>query len=52
MVPYDFKGADQLLCDFFDEVERACKLEGVAFEFDADEVELKEERDDDEEAAE
>ena len=49
LVPYDFKGADRLLCD---EVERACnKLEGVAFEFDADEVELEEEGDDDEEVS-
>jgi hypothetical protein len=52
LVPYDFKGTDQLLCDFFDEVERACQLEGVAFEFDADEVELEEESDDDEEVSE
>lgn len=40
MVPYDFRGADQLLCDFFDEVERVCKAEGVPFEFDDEEVEL------------
>ena len=51
-VPYDFQGTDQLLCDFFDEVERACKSEGVTFEFDTDEVELEEEGDDDEEVSE
>ena len=52
MLPYDFRGADQLLCDFFDEVERACKSEDIAFEFDTDEVELEEEIDDDEEVSE
>ena len=52
LVPYDFRGADQLLYDFFDAVERACRLEGVAFEFDADEVELEVESADDEEISE
>ena len=51
LVAYDFRDADQLLCDFFDAVERACKLEGVAFEFD-DEVELEEAGDDAEEVSE
>ncbi len=32
MVPYDFRGADELICDFFDAVEQACREEmrGVA----------------------
>jgi hypothetical protein len=41
-VPYEFRGADELICDFFEAVERACETEGVPFEFDAEEVELEE----------
>jgi hypothetical protein len=51
LVPYDFTGADELICDFFDEVERACRLEGVPFTFDAEETELEDEADDDDEIA-
>lgn len=29
-LPYRFQDADRLLVDFFDAVERACRLEGVA----------------------
>jgi Family of unknown function (DUF6516) len=47
LVPYDFRGADELICDFFAAVEQACRHEGVAFEFDAEEVELEMEDDDD-----
>ncbi len=50
LVPYDFQDADKLLCDFFDAVERACNQESVPFEFDAEDVELdiEAEEDDDE----
>ena len=47
IVAYEFRGADELICDFFAAVERACKQEGVQFEFEADEVELEAEEDDD-----
>jgi len=42
MVGYEFRGADQLICDFFASIERACNQEGVPFEFDAEEIELEE----------
>ena len=48
-VPYEFRGADELICDFFAAVEQACDHEGVAFEFEAEDVELEPEDDDDEE---
>src|SRR5690348_13630439 len=41
------RGADELICDFFAVVEQGCRHEGVAFEFDAEEVELEMENDDD-----
>jgi hypothetical protein len=47
LVSYEFRGADELLCDFFTAIERACQQEGIAFEFEADEVELEAEDDDD-----
>jgi Family of unknown function (DUF6516) len=47
ILPYEFRGADELICDFFAAVERACAEEGVAFEFDSDEIELEIEEDDD-----
>jgi len=50
LVPYDFRGADELIGDFFAAVEQACRQEDVPFEFDADEVELEMEDDDDAEA--
>ena len=40
-MPYNFQGADQLLCDVFDEVEQSCKAEGIALEFDDKEIELE-----------
>jgi len=48
LVAYDFRGADELICDFFDAVERACAEEGIPFEFESDETELSpdEENDD------
>lgn len=46
LVPYEFESADQLICDFFAAVERACEMEGVAFEFDAEAVELIDEPED------
>ena len=52
MVAYDFQGADQLICDFFGAVELACRLEGIAFEFAAEEIELEDEGYDDEDLAE
>jgi hypothetical protein len=39
LVAYDFRGADELICDFFTAVEQACRQEGVPFEFEAGEVE-------------
>ena len=51
LVPYQFVGTDELICDFFDEVERACRLEGVAFAFDSEATERDEEQDDDDEIA-
>ncbi len=53
-VPYEFRSADELICDFFAAVERACETEDVPFEFDAEEVELEEleEYDDDPQVAE
>ena len=42
LVAYDFLGADALICDFFDAVERACRQEGVAFEFETEDLELDE----------
>ena len=47
LVAYNFRGTDELLCDFFAAVERACESEGVAFEFDAEDVELEMEDDHD-----
>lgn len=47
ILPYEFRGADELICDFFAAVERACAEEGVAFEFESDEIELEFEEDDD-----
>ena len=44
--PYDFRGADELICDVFDAVERACRQEGVAFEFAAEDIELEQEDED------
>jgi hypothetical protein len=46
LVPYDFRGADELVCNFFAEVEQACRQEGTLFEFEAEEVELEMEDDD------
>jgi hypothetical protein len=46
LVPYDYRGADELICDFFEAVEMACRTEGVPFEFDAEDVELEPEDDD------
>jgi hypothetical protein len=36
-----------LICDFFAAVEQACRQEGVPFEFEADDIELEVEEDDD-----
>jgi hypothetical protein len=47
LVPYGFRGADELICDFFAAVEQACRRESVPFEFDTEEVELEMEDDDD-----
>jgi hypothetical protein len=41
LVPYDFIGADELICDFFDALEQACRQEGVAFEFVEEDIELE-----------
>ena len=47
LVSYDFRGADELICDFFAAIEQACRQEGVPFEFDGEEIELEMEDDDD-----
>lgn len=47
LVPYDFRGADELICDFFAAVESACEHEGVAFEFETEDVDLDLENEDD-----
>src|SRR5271165_4498025 len=47
LVPYAFRGADELICDFFAAVEQACRQEGVTFEFDATDVELEPEDEND-----
>ncbi len=41
LVSYAFRGADELICDFFAAVEQACRQEGATFEFDATDVELE-----------
>jgi len=46
-VPYDFLGADELICDFFAAVEQACRQADVPFEFEAEAVELDMENGDD-----
>ncbi len=51
LVPYRFVGTDELICDFFDEVERVCHLEGVPFAFGSEATERDEELDDDDEIA-
>jgi hypothetical protein len=51
LVPYQFAGTDELICDFFDEVERVCRLEGVPFAFDSEMTERDQEQDDDDEIA-
>lgn len=46
LVPYQYQGADELICDFFAAVEMACRQEGAPFEFEAEDVELALEGDD------
>lgn len=41
--PYKFQDADQLLVDFFEAIERACKQEGVALTIVTEDVELESE---------
>lgn len=41
LLPYDFAGADTLLCDFFDAVERACEAEDIAFDVTEEDLELE-----------
>ena len=50
-MPYQFVGTDELICDFLDEVERVCRLEGVPFAFDPGATERDEEPDHDDEVA-
>ncbi len=50
VVPYDYRDADTLICDFFDEIENAFRVEGIEFSFAGDETELEE--DDGEEVSE
>ena len=44
---YESRGADELLVDFFAAVERACAEQGSAFEFEAEDIVLEDEEDDD-----
>jgi len=46
LVPYDYRGADDLICDFFAATEMVGRQEGVPFEFEAEDVELGLEDDD------
>lgn len=43
LVAYVFRGADELIGDFFAAVEQACRQKGTAFEFEAGQVELERE---------
>lgn len=52
LVRYDFTGADELICDFFDAVERACGQEGVPYDFVAEDIEETEENDEADEPSE
>jgi hypothetical protein len=36
--PYEYRGPDQLLVDFFEAVEMACDREGIPFEFDDEDI--------------
>lgn len=47
LAPYEFRGADELICDFFAAVEIVCEQEQVAFEFETEDVDLDLENDDD-----
>jgi hypothetical protein len=47
LVPYDFRGADELICDFFAAVEQACHQEGVPFVFEDEDVAYDREENDD-----
>src|SRR5476649_54387 len=38
ILAYEFRGTDELISDFFAAVERVCAAEGVAFEFETDEI--------------
>lgn len=46
LVPYDSRGTDGLICDFLAAVETACWTEGVAFQFETEDVKLEPEDDD------
>ena len=39
---YEFRGTDELVCDFFAAVEKACSAAGVPFEFDTEDVDIEE----------
>lgn len=46
-LPYEFRSADGLICDFFGAIEQVCKQEEVAFEFVAEDIELEMDEEDD-----
>jgi hypothetical protein len=48
LVPYNFVGADELICDFFDAVQQACRQESVAFEFVDQDIEMEDDDETDE----
>lgn len=46
LASYTYRGADEVICDFFEAVEMACRQESVLFEFEAEDVELEPGNDD------
>lgn len=40
VVAYEYRGADELICDFFEAIEKIFEREGIEFKFDDNETEL------------
>jgi len=47
LATYDFRGADELICDFFAAVEQACRDVGASFDITAEDIELEDDNDTD-----
>jgi len=47
LAAYDFRGADELICDFFAAVEQACRHVGASFDITAEDIELEDDDDTD-----